>query len=170
MKQKIKFKLWRTNSTVHFQILEQEGIDKRLSKHIVVSYQHEFFYEKIGLRKEDSVHNDKIINFIFNSEQEALNYIERVISWFDEVFHQPEPKRGDIVLVRDKAFCQKEFEKRIFLAKIEGASYPYVCVRKTEEDKFKCNEEFNIFCWKEMKTLNSNWNPETGVYEAEREE
>lgn len=168
MKQRIKFKLWRTNSTVHFQVLEQEGIDVYLTKKIRVDSDCPFLQKDcVYIRGHIESYDDKISSIVLLSEQEAIDYIEKVISWFDEVFHQQEPKRGNIVLVRDD--CRDKWEKRIYLCKIEGAKNPYICVEENDTEDFKKGDVFDTARWKEMKQLSSNWNPETGIYEAERE-
>lgn len=78
-----------------------------------------------------------------------------------------EPKRGDLVNACDD-FPEKS-QKAIYLTTIEGTSYPYICVASFYEDKFKAGEKVEIDQWKYIQPLATNWNPETGIYEAERE-
>jgi hypothetical protein len=59
------------------------------------------------------------------------------------------PKRGDRVLVWDNK--EEYAEERIFLAKIEGAISPYICVCNGDEESFKKAENFNVILWKNMK-------------------
>lgn len=55
------------------------------------------------------------------------------------------PKRGDWVLVGNEYPPKK---KRIFLAEIEGAVQPYMCVEGNHEPKFQSGEPFDTTAWR----------------------
>src|SRR5690606_3368589 len=55
------------------------------------------------------------------------------------------PKRGDIVEVSDD---KEHWIQRIFLAEIEGATYPFVVVSGHRESEFKRGEEFGFSYFK----------------------
>ena len=66
---------------------------------------------------------------------------------------EPQFKRGDRVLVWD---CDEEdVDERIFLAYIEGAKRPFVCVDCSSEDQFNNNngERFRIVVYEHAKPL-----------------
>lgn len=42
---------------------------------------------------------------------------------------------------------------RIFLTKIEGTAYPYICVNGYDEKEFKNNKEFRITTWKYIRPV-----------------
>jgi hypothetical protein len=61
---------------------------------------------------------------------------------------ETEFKRGDKVLVwYDESYACE----RIFLTKIEGTIYPYICVSKSRESDFLEGTVFNITPWKNCK-------------------
>lgn len=61
-----------------------------------------------------------------------------------------ELKRGDEILVRDTIV---NYEKRIFLAYIEGARSPVVTVAKGDESNFKQGKPFSTVQWRYYKRI-----------------
>ena len=92
MKQKLKLHLWRTNSTVHMQILEQEGITEDLSEKVKLDDVPELLWVYICLRGLWKERNNYIDNIHFDNENYAYEYINKVVSWLDEVFPMKEPQ------------------------------------------------------------------------------
>ena len=75
-------------------------------------------------------------------------------NWFDaSQFELVEPqfKRGDKVLVWD--WDEKQAYERIFLAHIEGARRPYVCVMEGQEKAFYDGAEFEPINYKHAKPI-----------------
>ena len=64
---------------------------------------------------------------------------------------QPEFVRGEVVEVRDME--ADNWQKRIYLTKIEGSTHPYICVVYAHEDRFKLNKEFDIIYWRQIRKL-----------------
>lgn len=62
---------------------------------------------------------------------------------------QPEFVRGEVVEVKDDG----SWNQRIYLATIEGALYPYICVSQHNETSFKNNKVFNTTPWGEIRKL-----------------
>lgn len=67
-------------------------------------------------------------------------------------FHE-EVKRGDYALFWDGSHDEDCPEKRIYLATIEGSTYPHIVVSCGEETIFKEGGSFNHFEYKNMKPL-----------------
>lgn len=65
--------------------------------------------------------------------------------------YKPEFVRGEVVEVRD--IEAEDWQKRIYLAKIEGSTHPYICVGYAHEDRFKLNKEFEINYWRQIRKL-----------------
>lgn len=63
------------------------------------------------------------------------------------------PKRGDRVLVRDSE--KEDWEEVIYLATIEGAYLPFVCLNIDNESDFKDGKHFVYIPWKQMKPIES---------------
>ena len=65
-------------------------------------------------------------------------------------FLQPQLKRGDYVYISDISITHalSNKTKRIFIAYIEGARTPYICVDITDEENFKTNKPFSVTGWK----------------------
>jgi hypothetical protein len=61
------------------------------------------------------------------------------------------PKRGDKVLVWDDE--EQNANECIFLTKIEGSKYPYVCVSLAHEEAFINGSIFSFVGWKNIKPL-----------------
>lgn len=72
------------------------------------------------------------------SEQEFLNE-----------FNTKKPKRGDLVLVRDKD--EQNWREMIFLTEIIGAENPYIVVGNGCKENFKNNEAFYYLNYKQLK-------------------
>jgi len=78
--------------------------------------------------------------------------------WSPEMF-EDEPssdcpfKRGDEVEVwdSDSSSYSSSYEVRIFIAYISGAYYPYLCVIKEDEKKFRDGESFGVLHWKHCR-------------------
>ena len=64
---------------------------------------------------------------------------------------EPQLKRGDKVLVWD--WDEKQAYERIFLAHIEGARRPYVCVMEGQEKAFYDGAEFEPINYKHAKPI-----------------
>lgn len=75
-------------------------------------------------------------------------------NWTPEMFEdEPVPdcpfRRGDIVEVWNH---DEEYpDKRIFIAHILGAKYPYICVIDRDEQSFINGKEFDIMLWKHCR-------------------
>lgn len=87
------------------------------------------------------------INFMKNKHSyETINgteweYAYPVNGYKDEKTNgEFKPKRGDIVEVSDN---KEHWVQRIFLAEIEGATYPFVVVQESYKDEFKNCEKFS---------------------------
>lgn len=61
------------------------------------------------------------------------------------------PQRGDTILVWDND--EKDADRRIFLAYIEGAKQPITCVDKHNEYEFTYGKEFDTTKWKHWKPI-----------------
>lgn len=91
-----------------------------------------------GFKEHDHLSFEIEKDYTLVSEQEFLNE-----------FNTKKPKRGDLVLVRDRNGYQ--WIERIFLAEIVGANHPYLVVSHGTEEEFKNNEPFNHTMYKQMK-------------------
>jgi hypothetical protein len=79
------------------------------------------------------------------------------------------PKRGDKVIVWD--IDEEHGEECIFLTKIKGALYPYVCVSKAIEKEFKEGKAFNACSYRYIEPLSKKIIPkDTLVYVKNYEE
>lgn len=61
------------------------------------------------------------------------------------------PKRGDVVLVRNRE--GQEWKPLVLASEIKGAIFSIACVVSGHEDKFNNGEEFAVMLWKQMKPL-----------------
>lgn len=170
MKQKLKLKLWRTNSTVHMQILEQEGITKDLSEKIVCNSHICISNDYIYLRGNSEAYDNYIANLIFDTEQEAIDHIAKVVSWLDEVFpaKDKKPLTGETVLVSNNG---KNWNERIFISSFRSAYNlgleRFLCVAIGNENLSRKGQFYKTVSWRFMQPISSNWNEDTGIYEAE---
>ena len=148
------------------RVLEQEGITEDLSQIILVDKTPSMGACYLYLRGENKRYYHETNCRLFDTNQQAEEYLQKVIGWLDEVFVKPvEPKRGDRVEVWNDSVC---FAKLIFLAKIEGSKYPYICVDHHDEGNFLNGLSFDCTVWKHMKPLTkSGYNPDTKIYEGE---
>lgn len=64
-------------------------------------------------------------------------------------FSPPQLKRGDYVYVSDNSIehALKSKNKRIFMAEIKGANFPYICIDGGDEKKFQTNQKFGTSKW-----------------------
>lgn len=163
---KLKLYLEQIENTVVMRVLEQEGIEKDLSENVKVHYGPDLQDESISIRGKILKTDHRTYCLILDTQQHAEEYLQKVISWLDEVFvKKVEPKRGDYVEVWDNNTCEY---KRIFLAKIEGSEYPYVCVHGEDEKKYLNGIPFDYSVYKYMQPLTkSGYNPDTKIYEGE---
>ena len=67
---------------------------------------------------------------------------------------EPQFKRGDRVLVYDS--CGTTYGEKIFIAYIEGAKRPFMCVDWSSEDKFNNGERFGIVDYAQAKPIPTN--------------
>ena len=96
---------------------------------------------------------------VYNTHNDIRLYVhikvgEGVLDWFlAERFELVEPqfKRGDRVLVWD--FDEEDVDESIFIAHIDGAKRPFVCVDCSSEDQFNNGERFGIVAYKHAKPL-----------------
>lgn len=155
--------LERIENTVVMRVIKQEGINDCLSCNIKVDCCPDLYKNEIFLRGASTVDNHITCCIKFDTEQQAGEYLQKVIGWFDDVFYKEvEPKRGDEVFVSTH---DEEPEKRIFITKIEGALEPIICVNKNDEERFKNGEKFHISAWERIVSSNqSGYNPETKTY------
>jgi hypothetical protein len=65
--------------------------------------------------------------------------------------YEESPKRGDKILVWDHD-SQLPME-RLFVAYVEGASYPVMCVSGAEEASFSANQPFSITEWRQYRLI-----------------
>jgi hypothetical protein len=61
------------------------------------------------------------------------------------------PKRGDTVLAWN--IDEEEAVIEVFLCEIKGAKYPYICVSASDRGKFKLEEEFDTFYYRNIKPV-----------------
>lgn len=164
---KLKIKLWKTNYTVHMQVLEQVGIFESLSDKIRRYTAPSLFPDYIHLRGRGMEYDYSIANFICDTVQEAQSYLNKVISWLDDEFAgNPEPKEGDIVLAWN--YKEQIPDKKIFLSKLkDGRS---LCVECKDEKRYlDYNHDYlPIQTWKYMKSAKQSfYDPETQIWEWE---
>ena len=65
---------------------------------------------------------------------------------------KPEFVRGEVVEVRDSE--GDNWQRRIYLTKIEGSTHQYICVGYAHEDRFRVKKEFDINYWRQIRKLN----------------
>lgn len=163
---KLKLYLEQIENTVVMRVLEQEGIRTDLSEKVNSASEPQLQNTCIFVRGtlKQSDHKTDCISFKTNNQAEE--YLQKVIGWLDEVFSNPvEPKRGDLVEVWDSDI--KDISKRIFLAKIDGACFPYITVFKHDEEKFKTGINFDTEIFTNMKPITKQcYNHDTKIYEG----
>ena len=163
---KIKLYLEQIENTIVMRVLEQEGITEDLSENVRLVAGPQLQNDCIFVRGYEIKSNHKTDYIQFDTNKQAEEYLQKVIGWLDEVFVKPvEPKRGDYVFVNDKRMPD---EKRIFLAKMEGSSFPYICVLYEDQKRFLNGEPFNLSSWEHIEPITkSGYNPDTKIYEGE---
>ena len=76
-------------------------------------------------------------------------------------------ERGDLVWVSDNDPSERD-DKRIYLAKIEGSTYPFVCVSNGEENSFKRGLSFSTVNFKYATKVEEPEEVEMSVEEIEK--
>ena len=66
-------------------------------------------------------------------------------------FFEWKPERGEMVLVRDHD--SNEWDSRIFLVEITGATRPFVTVARADQDEFNKGLTFGFIPWRQMKQI-----------------
>jgi len=96
---KLKLHLRQYKNTVEMRVLEQEGIDKPLSENVRVVGHPALQNSHIFLRGGDYIRDNDISCITFYTEQEATEYMEKIIEWLDEVFYpgSRKLKRGSVI-------------------------------------------------------------------------
>lgn len=96
---KLRLHLAQYMNTVEMRVLEQEGISKSLNECVHIACSPYLYEEYICLRGKDIVRDNDICCITFFSEEEASEYLTKVIGWLDEVFYSKneEIKKGDNV-------------------------------------------------------------------------
>lgn len=88
----------------------------------------------IFVRVEDSVNNNGVISYTYNSEEEAKKVMARIDEF--TIKDETEFKEGDWVYVRDD--YDEVWKKRIYLSTFpKGKNYKYVVVDLGYEEKYK---------------------------------
>ena len=82
-------------------------------------------------------------------------------------FLNKELKRGDLVWVSDRDPNERG-DQRISLAKIEGSTYPFVCVSSGEENSFKRGLSFSTVNFKYATKVEEPEEVEMSVEEIEK--
>ncbi len=97
-------------------------------------------------------------HWIWNCEND-IEYLKNnptlltVAEFIELTTAEPEPVRGDKVLVWDHNEEEYEPAQRTFLGMIEWARYPYFCVSAWEEEEFNKWQEFSAQPWRFCKKV-----------------
>jgi hypothetical protein len=78
-----------------------------------------------------------------------------------------ELKRGDLVWISDTDMDCSSKHERIFVTKIEGCKYPYVCVSGSDENEFHSGQEFTKTYWRYAKKVETQEVQEAKEYTIE---
>jgi hypothetical protein len=78
-----------------------------------------------------------------------------------------ELKRGDLVWISDTDMDCSSKHERIFVTKIEGCKYPYVCVSGSDENEFHSGQEFTTTAWRYAKKVETQEVQEAKEYTIE---
>ena len=91
--------LEQIKNTVVMRVIKQEGITESLSENIKVADVPDISIQfGIWLRGCNSEYDNITVCLVTESEQQAEEYLQKVIGWLNDVFYKEvEPKRGDVV-------------------------------------------------------------------------
>lgn len=164
---KLKIRIWLNENIVCMQVLEQEldGHEFRVNRFNIKGVPAES-KDIIYLRDKRSKYNNWIEQFVFDTEQEAQEYLEKVVYRLDDEFvGDTEPKEGDVVEVKCNGSIV--WDKRPFLFKDKNGKI--YCVNDCDKYNYYYNEgDYGVSSWDKMQPIKQSlYNPETEIWEWE---
>lgn len=163
---KLKLYLEQIENTVVMRVLEQEGITRNLSDNIRVSITPYLNEGCMYLRGKKENFDNSTSCRVLSSVKDAEIYLNKLLVWLDEAFEidRNDQNNGNIVYVSND---NETWKSGVFFCEIEGTAYPYVIIDKDAEERFNSfGSDILVSGYRYMKRqLNSNYNPETHIYE-----